>query len=227
MHPPSTPPSDVPPLEAGDNLRREAFHRRYRASPHITKAELVEGVVYVASPVKHRHAELDSHLHGWLYLYCASTPGVRMAANATVVLDDLNEVQPDGLLRLPASACLETPDGFLAGPPELVIEVANTSAAYDLNQKREAYRRNGVREYVVLVLHERRVRYFDLVAERLVDRDEPEDGVYRSAVFPGLWLDAPALLAREPRVIETLRAGLASEEHAAFVRALPPSAPTL
>src|SRR5215216_1103090 len=138
-----------PLLESGDRLTREEFHRRYAARPDIKKAELVEGVVYVTSPVSAIHGEPHATVVGWLFAYRAKHPELRLFDNATVILDVGNEVQPD--------ACLwrEGPDGprlndagYIEGAPQLVVEVAASSAAYDLHDKIEAYRRNSVREYV-------------------------------------------------------------------------------
>ena len=201
--------SDVPPLEAGDRLDQAEFHRRYLASPQIKKAELVEGVVYVASPVKNGHSEQHGHIMTVLGLYAAATPGARIADNGTVILGGDSEVQPDALLRREHGTCVETPDGYLKGPPELVFEVASSSTAYDLNQKRTVYRVAGVREYAVLVVRERRVRWFDLVDGDHIERDPPEDGVFRSVVFPGFWLDSNALLRGDlAALIVTARSGL-------------------
>lgn len=214
----SEPEPDIPPLEAGDRLTREEFERRYRASPHIRKAELIEGVVYVASPVKIQHAESDFSLSGWLAYYRAMTPGVRGATNATVVLDDDNEPQPDQALRLVEGQSRLTDDGYVAGAPELVVEVANTSTSYDLHQKRHVYRRHGVREYIVLLVREGALKWFARAGGDLVERPPDDDGIYRSRVFPGLWLDAAAFLRGDlPRVYAVLQAGIEHPDHAAFV----------
>ena len=45
-------------------------------------------------------------------------------------------------------------------------------------------------------------------------------GVARSRVFPGLWIDVPALLARGRRLCAAVQEGLASPGHAAFVKRL-------
>ena len=81
-------PSGLPPLENGDRLTREEFERRYEAMPDVMKAELIEGVVYVPSPVRHRHhGQPHIYLSGWLVQYQASTPGVEASDNCTVRLD--------------------------------------------------------------------------------------------------------------------------------------------
>ena len=80
---------------------------------------------------------------GWLAAYVAATPGVESADNATVRLDGRNELQPDALLRIETAcggqSCIDAED-CIEGAPELVVEVAASSAAYDLHDKREAYR---------------------------------------------------------------------------------------
>lgn len=213
---------EVPPLENGDRLDRQEFHRRFLASPHIKKAELVEGVVYVASPVKKVHGIGDKSVTTWLGVYEAKTPGVEAASNTTVILDGDNEFMPDAFLRLvDGGTCRDDPEGYLAGPPELVVEVANSSTSYDLHQKKEVYRRNGVQEYVVLQVRDRRVRWFVLFEGRYVERDPPEDGLYRSIVFPGLWLGVAALVTGDVGgLIEVVGAGCNTAEHAAFAEKL-------
>ncbi len=75
----------IPPLEAGDHLTRREFERRYQAMPHIKKAELIEGVVYMPPPVRFGgHGEPHFMMIGWLFNYCAGTPGLRTGDNATV-----------------------------------------------------------------------------------------------------------------------------------------------
>jgi Uma2 family endonuclease len=141
----------VPPLENGDQFTRPEFERRYEAMPHLKKAELIEGVVYMPSPVRYEgHGRQHSALNGWLVVYSASTPGVAVGDNTTVRFDLDNEPQPDVLLRFTHGGQYRvTADGFLEGPPELVAEVASSSVAYDLHQKLDVYRRHGVREYIV------------------------------------------------------------------------------
>lgn len=185
-----------PVLESGDNLTREEFHRRYCARPDIKKAELVEGVVYLASPVRvDGHAEPHGYIIGWLAVYQARTPGVRLGDNGTVILDEKNEVQPDAFLWREEPGGPRLSGGYLEGAPQLVVEVAASSAAYDLHQKLEAYRRNGVREYVVWRTLDGMVDWFRLRGDEYVWVEPDEAGVIESEVFPGLRLHVPKLLA--------------------------------
>jgi Uma2 family endonuclease len=139
-----------PRLESGDRLTRAEFHRRYLAWPKKGKAELVEGVVYVTSPVSALHGEPHARVVGWLFAYQAKHPDLRLHDNVTVYLDADNEVQPDACLwrEEPGGPRLNE-RGYIEGAPQLVVEIAISSASYDLHAKRRAYRRNGVREYVV------------------------------------------------------------------------------
>lgn len=217
----------IPPLENGDRLSRVEFERRYHAMPHLKKAELIEGIVYVPSPVRHRqHGQPHSYLMGWLVVYMASTPGVQVGDNSTVRLDLDNEPQPDGSLLIDPECGGQTrisEDGYLEGAPELVLEVASSSASYDLHAKRNVYRRSGVREYIVWRVLDEAIDWFvlrDGEYERLTPGD---DGILRSDVFPGLWLDPTALLRHDlTTVLGTVQQGVASPEHAAFVAALQP-----
>jgi len=207
-----------PSLEPGDHLSRAEFERRYRLHPEIKKAELVEGVVYMPSPTRfHQHGRPHSDIVTWLGTYRAATPGVLGADNATLRLDFENEVQPDALLRLESKLggrSRVTEDDYLEGSPELVVEVAASSAAYDLYAKRRVYARTGVQEYLVVQVVDRRVDWFVLregVYETLVP---DENGILRSEVFPGLALQPEAFLSGDlATVLEVLQQELAKSEH--------------
>lgn len=218
----STVKGQLVPLESGDRLTRFEFERRYLAASHIKKAELIEGVVYVASPLRFEpHAEPHGNLMGWLWTYKIATPGVRLGDNPTVRLDLDNEPQPDAVLLIEPDAGGQTrlsSDGYLEGAPELIVEVAASSAAYDLYDKKTAYRRNGVKEYIVWQVLEQKLDWFILKDEKyeLLIADDAE--IIRSEIFPGLWLAVSALLAGDmSKVLEVLQEGLDSPEHAAFV----------
>ncbi len=216
------PLATVPPLESGDHLTRSEFERRYSAMPEVKKAELIEGVVYIGSPVRFEsHGQPHAHIVGWLFVYCAATVGVFLGDNVTVRLDPDNEPQPDALLRLEpeqAGRSRVTPDDYIEGPPELVVEIAASSASYDLHDKLRVYRRNQVPEYVVWRIYDRGLDWFYLQGETYVRLAPDEQGVVRSRVFPGLWLAVEALLRGDlAAVLATLQQGLASEEHSAFV----------
>lgn len=209
------------PLSSGDRLSRVEFERRYQAHPEI-KAELIEGVVYMASPIRaEQHADPHFNIIGWLGTYCAATPGVIGSDNATLRLDSENEPQPDVLLRLKPEAggrVRVTPDDYLEGPPELIVEIAASSASYDLHDKRRAYARNQVQEYVVVQTYEKRIDWFVLYEGQYEALPPDDQGVFRSAVFPGLWLDSTALWSGQlAALLTSLQEGLASADHKAFV----------
>jgi Uma2 family endonuclease len=218
----------VPALQNGDRLTRDEFERRYAAMPHVKKAELIDGVVYVGSPVRHGHHGRPDHLlQAWLGYYEMVTPGLDASSNATVRLDLVSEPQPDLLLRLPEHAggrSRRTADDYLEGPPELAIEVAANSASYDLHQKLHAYLRNGVREYLVYRTEDRAVDWFVLEGSQYIRQQPDARGCLASRLFPGLVLDVPALLRDD---LVALRAAIdaatgttAQAAHAAFVQRL-------
>jgi Uma2 family endonuclease len=208
----------IPPLENGDRLSRREFERRYEAMPHLKKAELVEGVVYMAASLRIRsHGEPHGRIMTWLGTYQAFTPGTVMGDNATVRLDLENELQPDAVLLVPGRQATIDEDDYIQGAPELVIEVAASSAAIDLHDKKRAYRRNGVQEYLVWRTLEGQLDWFALEDDEYVAQQPNQQGIIRSAVFPGLWLAVPALLAGEmTTVLAALQQGLNSPEHQAF-----------
>ena len=185
-----------PSLESGDRLTRAEFHRRYMASTKIKKAELVEGVVYVSSPVSARHGEPHGWMVGWLFAYRAKHPELRLHDNVTVYLDADNEVQPDACLwrEQPGGPRLNS-EGYIEGAPQLVVEIAVSSASYDLHDKLRAYRRNGVREYVVWRVEDEAIDWLRL-REGAYERVEPDErGLIESETFPGLRLHVANMLA--------------------------------
>jgi Uma2 family endonuclease len=215
---------EPPSLQNGDRLRSQEFLRRYEAMPEIKKAELIEGIVYMGSPVSAEHGEPDGLINTWLGTYAAHTPGVRFFCNTTVILDADNTPQPDACL------CLQPGRGgrtrisakkYLVGAPELIVEVAASSASIDLNDKMDAYARNGVSEYLVWRTLEKRFDWFELENENYVAVRPDARGLLRSKTFPGLVLDVRALLAMNaPKVLTMLQRGLASAAHKSFIASL-------
>ena len=221
----SVPDQDgIPPLRDGDVLSRAEFLRRWEAMPELRRAERIEGVVHLMpSPVAIReHAFLDSDLGGLLWTYRSATLGTCSFANGTVFLDFDNDFQPDqALIVLPEHGGQTQWSGkYLRGAPEFVAEIAHTSAARDRGVKKTIYRRNGVLEYLIWRSADAAIECFALDdgAFRLV---EPADGIWRSAAFPGLWLNLNALLANDAAAARaTLEEGLRTPEHAAFAAEL-------
>ncbi|MDG2989554.1 Uma2 family endonuclease [Candidatus Synechococcus calcipolaris G9] len=214
----------IPVLENGDRLERYEFERRYTQMPKVKKAELINGVVYMASPVRiKRHAEPHSQIMTWLGVYTASTLGTQLVDNGTVRLGAENEVQPDALLRLHTAVGGQswiTSDDYLEGAPELVVEIASSSAAYDLHDKLEVYCRNGVQEYLVWTTQEPDFYWYVLI-KGSYERQVVDGSYLKSQVFPGLWLDVQALLAGNIRqVLQGLNMGLASSEYQTFLSRL-------
>jgi Uma2 family endonuclease len=184
-------------LESGDRLTRVEFHRRYCRRPDIKKAELVEGVVYVASPVRaDMHGEPHASIIGWLTVYRARNPDIRLDDNATVLLDADNEVQPDACLwREEPGGPRLTEDHYIEGAPQLVVEIAASSVSYDLHDKMRAYQRNGVREYIVWRVLDGMIDWFRLRQGEYAWVEPDEWGIVESEVFPGLRLHVPKMLA--------------------------------
>jgi Uma2 family endonuclease len=215
----------LPPLENGDQLSRIEFERRYLAMPAGTKAELIEGIVYMPSPVSYtRHGLPHTSILTWLGYYRAGTPGVGVATEATVRLDLDNEPQPDAVLLIVPERGGQSRlsiDDYIEGAPELVVEVSSSSASIDRNQKLQAYRRNGVREYIIWRVRDRQIDWFSLQEGEFVPLELDPRGVYQSRIFPGLELAAQAMLDDEmAKVLETLRQGMAGAEHQRFVEQL-------
>jgi len=214
--------SGVPPLTDGERLTQREFHRRYEAYPKNVKFELIGGIVYMASPLRIEHSDSDEELGHILGLYRRRTPGIKHAQNATTILGDASEPQPDqGLFILTefGGRSWFNANGYLEGPPELLGEIAYSTARLDLHVKKVDYEKAGVLEYIVVSVEAQELHWFHFPSGRKLKPDAA--GIYRSRVFPGLWIDGPALLACNSRQLtKVLRQGLASPEHAAFVKRL-------
>ena len=222
---PTEPSEPIRPLENGDRLTRAEFERRYEAMPDLKKAELIEGEVYVASPVRHRrHSKPHSQIHGWLLVYVAASPGVEAGDNGSIRLDLDNEPQPDAYLMIQperGGQARISEDDYVEDAPELIAEVAASSVSYDLGKKLNSYRRNGVREYIVWRVLDREVDWFVLCDGRYEPLPPASDGPCCSKVFPGLWLDSNALIRDDlATVLAVVQQGLKSPEHADFAAGL-------
>lgn len=215
----------VPPLENGDRLSRVEFERRYIAMPDVKKAQLIEGIVYMPSPVNaKRHGGPQANVLGWLISYKAGTAGVNVYSDTTVRLDLDNEPQPDAILMIDperGGQARFSIEGYIEGAPELVVEVSSSTTSIDRNQKFQAYRRNGVREYVIWRVRDRQVDWFALEGGEFIPLQPDEQSVYRSRIFPGLALNVEAMLGDDmAKVLETLRHDMAGDEHRQFVARL-------
>lgn len=208
-----------PPLQPGDRLSRAEFERRFDATPGLKKAELIEGIVYMPPPVAETfHGSPHADLLGLLFYYRAMTPGVIVGDNSSLRLDLDNMPQPDGYVRIARGGTSKTDkDGYVEGPPELITEVSASSASYDLHDKLGAYRRNGVKEYVVWRVYDSAIDWFVLRGGQYVQL-KSDKRLLKSKMFSGLWLNPSALIRGDAAgALRTLQEGIASPEHAAFV----------
>jgi Uma2 family endonuclease len=215
----------IPPLENGDRLNRYEFERRYNAMSNLKKAELIEGVVYMAAALRFKsHGQPHGWIMTWLGTYEAMTPGVAVGDAPTVRLDIDNEPQPDAVLLITPEAGGQaklSEDDYIEGAPELVVEIAASSVAIDLHAKKQAYRRNGVKEYIVWQVLDQKISWFYLEKGEYLDLTVDQDGILQSRVFPGLWLAVADLLAGNMRdVLAVLQQGVQSSEHSEFIQKL-------
>jgi Uma2 family endonuclease len=217
---PRRPVLSVPPLVHGERLTQAEFHRRYEAHPEGVKFELIGGVVYMASPQSRVHSEYEEELGFVLGLYRRATPGVQALPNVTTILGEDSEPQPDFLLRIRPDYGGRSRDkgDFIKGAAEFLAEISYSTRTVDLGPKKNDYQRGGVREYLVVSVRRRELQWFRFPRGPIT---ADAQGLYQSRVFPGLWIDGPALLDLDSaRVTEVLQQGLASRGHAAFVKRL-------
>jgi Uma2 family endonuclease len=213
----------IPPLENGDRLTLPEFERRYQGMPTLKCAELIEGIVYMGSPLRiTQHANPHARIMTWLGTYWSVTPGVELGDNATVRLDLENEPQPDALLRIEKGGQSNiSEDGYVEGAPELIVEIAASTVSIDLHDKLKAYRRNQVQEYLVWRVSDGEFDWFRLREGKYSKLQANENGIIKSEIYPGLWLDVKALLAGDlAKVLGILQQAIATPEHQHFVKKL-------
>jgi Uma2 family endonuclease len=212
------------PLEAGDHLDQPTFHARYEAASEDVKAELIGGVVHMSAALRRPHGRSSGLLIRWLGAYEDETPGVEVYDNATTIMGENSEPQPDACLIIQPECGGQmrvTPDEYLQGAPEFAAEVASSTESYDLHSKKRDYERAGVREYLVVALRQQTVFWFVNRDGTFEEQSPGADGIFRSEFFPGLWLDPAALIQWDSRRMQAvLQAGLATAEHTAFVQQL-------
>ncbi len=211
-------------LVEGQRLDQPTFHSLYEAMPPGTRAELIDGVVYMPSPASLAHGRAHVPVIVWLEYYAENTPGVEVLVTATTILGWKSEPQPDALLRILPECGGRTRDeqGYLHGASELVGEVSKATRYVDLGPKRDDYQRAGVLEYVVRAVEPDEIYWFGQEQGALVRRPIGDEGFYRSTVFPGLWLDPIALLEGDTRRLRSVvDQGCTTPEHAAFAAGWP------
>ncbi len=203
----------IPPLENGDRLTLVEFEQRYSAMRNLKKAELIEGIVYMASPLRIRqHGNPHARIITWLGAYWSAIPEIELGDNCTVRLDADNEPQPDALLRIETDGqSTISEDGYVEGAPELIAEIAASTVSIDLHDKLKVYRRNQVQEYIVWRVDDQELDWFRLVEGKYIQLIANDKGIICSEVFPGLWLDKQALLTGNlAQVLAVLQQGLAA-----------------
>lgn len=207
-------------LVNGDHLDQKAFHALYETTDDDCRAELIRGVVYMASPMKVPHGKTGPLVSAWLGEYEAATPGTELLLGATAILGPLSEPEPDHCLRiLPeyGGTSRTSADDYLEGPPELIVEISHSTAAIDLHAKKDDYEAAGVKEYLVLALKSKQAFWFQRRRGRFAPLRAGTGGIFRSHVFPGLWLDPTPVFAFDRRgMLAVSRLGLASPEHVQF-----------
>ena len=218
------PDLEIPPLSDGQRLLADEFHRRYLSMPFVKNAQLIDGVVHMSSQVYlDQHGGPHSDIIFWLGYFRSFCPQVRVADNTSLRIDDENEPQPDAMLLLDPTHCggTWTESRLLRGTPELIVEIAASSARLDAGEKRDLYQRIGVREYILWRVLDARIDWWHLADGKYQILPQDDKGVNRSRVFPGLWLNTPAMLAgRLDLVKNTVDAGLQCQEYLDFAEKL-------
>jgi Uma2 family endonuclease len=192
-------------LENGEHLTVVDFLRRYEEETGLRKCQLIEGTVHMPSPVRaDAHAEPDNLIQFWLATFAYSKTGlkagVKAYTNATLVLDQENAPQPDAILcstPKPQHRVWLDSRGYLCGAPEFICEIADSTRSIDMHEKKRAYRRAGITEYLVWLTEEKTVVWYHLEDGDYKALAADKQGLLHSRVFSGLILDTKALLKRD------------------------------
>ena len=218
----------TPPLRDGDHLTREEFMRRWEAMPDLKRAELIDGIVHMASPLSKIHGNFHTLMGFWLGSYLTATRGCSAPTDATWLMSEDSAPQPDLALCInPERGGQSRDEGkYAAGAPELIVEISHTTSARDAGIKLRLYERCGVREYVIVRPEKKQVIWRELVDGKYREIEPSADGILRSRVFPGLWLDQTALWNRDyAGLAAVVQQGMATAEHAEFLRKLESAKP--
>ena len=190
----------APALENGAVMTREEFHSLYAECEGYERVELIEGVVFMPSPVRFEsHDRQASLLRGWLFTYSNLHDGLECGNEATLILGN-SEVQPDAFLLWSGAVPIDE-EGYLRGAPQLVAEVAASTASRDLHSKLTLYERNGVREYIVWRTLDGAIDWFVLRGGSFELKAPDERGRIESDQFSGLVMDVPAMLAMDRKAV--------------------------
>ena len=210
---PMAAPVLLPPLRDGDNLTRDEFMRRWEAMPDVKCAELIDSVVYMPSPISRIHGDYHSRMSIWLGTYATVTPECLMLDAGTWLMSKDSAPQPDlALCILPEHGGQSGEEGaYCAGAPELIVEISHTTSTKDTGVKLRLYERSGVQEYLMVRPTKKQVTWLELVDGKYQEIAPDEDGLLRSRVFPGLWLDPKALWNRDlPGLAAAVQRGMAA-----------------
>ena len=214
----------VAPFEDGDVLDQPTFHKLYEAAPEGFRAELIGGIVHLPSPVGMRHGRPHLVLGAWLAQYSAETDGTEAFIDITAIMSGDDEPQPDVSIIITPEAGGQTTvseGDYLTGAPELAVEIAHTTTLLDLHAKKQMYEKHGVREYIVIETKRRTIHWFIRRDEKFVPLKLGGDGVLKSRIFPGLWLEPAAVFERSAkRLLTVLQLGFATPEYAKFAAKL-------
>lgn len=204
-------------------MSQKRFHALYQMMPQDFRAELVDGIVFVCEPLGQSHGRHHIRFSSLVDAYQSATPGVQAFDNTSVILGTHDEVQPDICLRIHPERGGQSKDSsdnnYIVGAPELIIEIASSSYSIDLHMKKQRYQKAGVNEYIVLCLNPFALHWFCLKDGPTIVSDR--DGIKRSRVFPGLWVDENGMRNMDYEVTKrVLEEGISSAGHADFVRQL-------
>ncbi len=188
------------------------------------KAELIKGVVFIQKNRRVSEGKASARFAVFLVTYALNMKEIESALRTSLIIDDANEYQPDVVLYVKENFggnSYISADDYLEGSPELVVEIAASTASYDTTLKKNIYRRNGVKEYIIWRVDDEEIDWFAWEEGEYVLLEKDKNGVIESRFFGGLRLNVDAILSDDlAKVLSDLQKGLKSKKHMDFVKSL-------
>jgi Uma2 family endonuclease len=158
--------------------------------PEGLKADLIDGVIHVASPDNLKHYEIDFWLAEIIarFLRKRKIKGRVFGWRIAFRLDDENGPEPDLAYVGPERTHLIRAT-HVKGPPDWALEIVSPSSVErDYTQKHDQYERFGVPEYWIIDPVEERMTCYRLGKNGKYKEIRSREGKIHSQVIPGFWV---------------------------------------
>ena len=177
----------------------------YALVPDRQKADLLDGVIYVASPDTYHGDQYTNFLARLLAGFCeARDLGKVFGSRFAFRLSPHRCPEPDVAVVLASRLHLVDDHGMTGGPDVAVEVVSRDSRTRDYRDKRRIYEESGVSEYWLVDPIKGRADFLVLEAGKYQSAVLDDGSIFRSRVLPGFFLDGRWLFGEDlPKVQPT------------------------